>query len=360
MTEKPKGDGGTYPQQNAILLKVTQAMAKRSVAALPRNYELFHAALSGRNSALTRDMAALGSHLDQALLDQLGIKHHLPGFLALAGETIRTDMARSISVLSQSLDKDIGRKQDFSEALRAFIARLEADPVGGMSDFADEARRLRDAAAIFERQERASIEKMGETLAELGRLHDDAETLRRTLTRDPVTGLANRSAFSARLSDLYEEGNPVTGSALALVTVEGLRVMGERHGQAVADRALKKLASLFRKSVKKNDFVARLGADEFAFLFHDASADNAVAIAGRIRAAVEALRFALPERAFTPQSLSLAAGIAVSGAATGSTDLLAQAELALQAARAAGRPDALVFSAALSSRTGKIYTPYAA
>ena len=359
MTEKSKGDGGNL-EQNAILLKVTQAMARLGVAACPRNYELFHMALSGRNSALTRDMAALGGHPDQAVLDQVGIKYHLPGFLALAGETIRMDMARSVSALSRSLGEDIGRKQGFAGALRDFISRLETDPVAGMSDFAEEAGRLRDAAAAFERAERAAIERLSEALAELGRLHEDAEVLRKAATRDPVTGLANRAAFSARLLDLYDGETAAAGSSLAVVTIEGLREMGERHGQAVADRALKKLAPLFRKSVKKNDFVARLAKDQFAFLLHDASADNAVAIAGRIRASVEALTFSLPERAFTTQSLSLSAGIAVTGTAAGGVDLLAQAELALQAARAAGRPDALVFSAAIGSRTGKIYTPQAA
>ena len=38
-------------------------------------------------------------------------------------------------------------------------------------------------------------------------------------------------------------------------------------GMQTGNKLLKKLAGLFRKTVKKNDFIARLEADEFAFLF---------------------------------------------------------------------------------------------
>ncbi|HTO32544.1 MAG TPA: GGDEF domain-containing protein, partial [Pararhizobium sp.] len=244
--------------------------------------------------------------------------------------------------------------------LRALIGRLATDPVDGMSDFADDAARLRDAVAVFEREERSFASTMNDAVTQLGGIDSDIEAMRKAATRDPVTGLPNRIAFSARLGALYEDDKAVGPAALALVTVEGLREMGERHGAATIEKALKKLAPVFRKSVKKNDFVARIGADEFAFVLHDVSAGNAEAIAQRIGASVEGVQIALPNRAFTMQTLSLSIGIAMAFTASGGTDLFTQAELALLAVRGRGKPGTLVFSAAIGGRTKKTYSPHAA
>lgn len=361
MANRTRQDGNDHPAQNAaVLLKVAQTMAKLGIAPFPRNYELVYEALCGQNSALTRDVAGLGVHPAQTRIEEIGIKHHLAGFSAAAADTIRADAAHAISALNHGLKNSIAKKEAFAALLDRFIGRLESDPVAGMTDFADDAARLRNAATAFEREERAFAVTMADTVAQLGGIGGEIEAMRKASNRDPITGLANRIAFSARLAALYDDGVAAGPAALALVTVEGLRDLSEDHGGAIAEKALKKLAPVFRKSVKKNDFVARVGADEFAFVFHDVSAENAEAIAQRIRAAVEAMQIALPNRTFTTQSLSLSTGISMALTASGSADLLAQAELALQAVRAGGRPGTLVFSAAIGSRAAKIYSPHAA
>ncbi|CAN7164832.1 GGDEF domain-containing protein [Pararhizobium sp. LjRoot255] len=359
MADKFRQDGH-QAQNAAVLLKVAQTMAKLGIAPFPRNYELFYDALCGQNAALTRDVASLGPEPAQSRLDEVGIKHHLPGFAAIATENIRADAAQTISAINHGLNNSIAKKEAFAALLRHFIDRLETDPVAGMSEFADDAGRLRDAVTAFEREERAFAISMRETVAQLGGIGSDIEIMRKASIRDPVTGLANRIAFSAKLAALYDDGNAAGPAALALVTVEGLRDLGESHGAATAEKALKKLAPVFRKSVKKNDFVARIGANEFAFVFHDVSADNADAIAQRIRASVEAVEITLPNRTFTSETLSLSTGIAMALTASSSTDLFTQAELALHAVRAGGGPGVLVFSAAIGSRATKTYSPHAA
>lgn len=361
MADKPRQDGNGHAAQNAaVLLKVAQTMAKLGVAAFPRNYELYYEALSGQNQALTRDVAALGSQPSQNRIEEIGVKYHLAGFAAMATDNIRADTAQAILALNHGLKTSIAKTEAFAALLRQFIGRLETDPVAGMSDFADDAARLRDAVTAFEREERAFAVSMNETIAELGGIAGDIEAMRKPSTRDPVTGLANRIAFSARLAALYDDGNAAGPAALALVTVEGLRGLSDSHGEAIAEKALKKLAPVFRKSVKKNDFVARIGADEFAFVFHDVNTENAEAIAQRIRASVEGVQIALPNRTFTTETLSLSTGIAMALSASSGTDLFTQAELALAAVRANGKPGVLVFSAAVGGRVKKTYSPHAA
>lgn len=359
MADKFRHDGH-QAQNAAVLLKVAQTMAKLGIAPFPRNYELFYEALSGQNAALTRDVASLGAEPAQSRLDDVGVKHHLPGFAAIATDNIRADAARTISALNHGLNNSIAKKEAFATLLRHFIDRLETDPVAGMSDFASDAGRLRDAVTAFLREERAFAVSISETVTQLGGIGSDIEAMRKASTRDHVTGLANRVAFSARLAALYDDGDAAGPAALALVKVEGLRDLSDSHGAAIAEKALKKLAPVFRKSVKKNDFVARIGTDEFAFVFHDVSTDNAEAIAQRIRACVEAVQIALPNRTFTSKTLSLSIGIAMALIASSSTDLITQAELALHAVRAGGNRGVLVFSAAIGSRATKTYTRHIA
>ncbi len=55
--------------------QITYAMRSMGVAPIPRNYELFYEAYIGSNPALTRDLAALGSHATQQELDALGAQY---------------------------------------------------------------------------------------------------------------------------------------------------------------------------------------------------------------------------------------------------------------------------------------------
>lgn len=60
------------PAPMADIQKIAQHMARLNVAALPRNYELFHEAIIGLNAGLAQDIAALGPQPQQPMLDELG------------------------------------------------------------------------------------------------------------------------------------------------------------------------------------------------------------------------------------------------------------------------------------------------
>jgi len=354
MAGQKEQDGTRGSAQNAVLLlKVAQTMSKLGISPLPRNYELFYEALSGQSLSLSRDMAALGAGASQAQLDQIGTRHNLLGHSMLAADKARAGAAETIAALSKTLQKHIAKKESFSASLQTFIARLESDPVAGMSDFADDAHRFGHAAAALLKEERAFAGAVEEIAGQLRDTTVSLDTSRKALTRDPVTGLPNRAAFSVRLAALFSDDADANPSALILVSIDGLQDLGESHGSGAMEKVLKKLAPLFKKSIKKNDFVARIASDEFAFIFDDVSADNAAAIAGRIRASVAAIEIALPDRAFTRQAVTLSAGIAMSESTIGAADLFQQADLALKTVRSNGGSGLLVFSAAIGSQPRK-------
>ncbi|MDQ0319784.1 diguanylate cyclase [Pararhizobium capsulatum DSM 1112] len=358
----------TNPKQNAqrparteidaVFVRIAQAMASLGVSPLPRNYALFYEALSGRNPDLARELSALGPSPDAAKIDELGIRHNLASHATLSADKVQAQAVKLLGDVSVAMREATNRKTGFVRQLQDFALRLENDPVVAMSDFADATQAIRDQAAALLRDEASFSGRLTETVAQLSSMEGDIDALRAAATRDPSTGLPNRTAFSARLSALFLDAPPPT--ALVLVSLNGLRGVGERYGVDALEKALKKLAPIFRKSIKKNDFVGRIGLDELAFLFSDVSAANAEAIVSRIRASIEAIDIPLPERSFTPERLSLSAGIAMTDAASGEADLFSQAELALHAVKASGHPGQLVFSAAVGARSPRLYSPHAA
>lgn len=356
----PANTGRSQTKSTAIILKVAQSMSQLGIAALPRNYELVYEALSGRLPQLSRDLVTLGATPQQDALDELGLKHHLVAHGALAADRARAAAQDALSELAQQLRHSLAQKHAFRSQLDHFKDRLAADPVAAISEFADDAARLRDAAGLLMNEEQAFQTALQASAERFAALEGEFAESRKPLTRDPATGLPNRLALTARLKTLLEAEGKAEPVALLVVSVEGLRGIAEQHGAATAEKALGKLSTLFRESIKKSDFVARVGGQEFAFLCSDVTEENAEAIAQRIRQSVEALRVALPGRAFTTETLSLSAGIAIAQPTATPTDFMQQAELALAAARAGSRSGILAYSAELGGNRAKIYAPHAA
>lgn len=95
-------------------------------------------------------------------------------------------------------------------------------------------------------------------------IRDNRSLAAQALT-DPLTGLANRSAFSARLTQLLaSQAQP----RFALLFLDGDRFksINDNWGHAAGDEVLKAIGSRLLSLAAESDLVARLGGDEFAML----------------------------------------------------------------------------------------------
>jgi diguanylate cyclase (GGDEF)-like protein len=116
-----------------------------------------------------------------------------------------------------------------------------------------------------------------------------------------------------------------------LLDVDNFKSINDALGHAAGDEVLCAVADRLRECIRDGDTAARLGGDEFAVLLEDCGEDGAERTAARI---VEA--FAAP---FTIDGRGLTAGVSVGVSLDcGSPeDLLRQADLAMYAAKAAGK-----------------------
>lgn len=165
---------------------------------------------------------------------------------------------------------------------------------------------------------------------------------------DPLTQLSNRIVFRQRLDAMCADGAEGKSFALHLIDLDEFKAVNDTYGHAVGDDLLKEVAERLRQSVRGGDIVARLGGDEFAVI-----QAGPVTNAG-ITALAERLCKALA-RPFHIAGNELLTGASI-GIATAPTEgatskaLTHCADIALYAAKAAGRNTFMLFEPEMDAR----------
>jgi len=110
--------------------------------------------------------------------------------------------------------------------------------------------------------------------------------LRLQLTTDPLTGLLNRSGFTAaseRVRALAERGDqPVS---IALIDLDEFKRVNDLQGHAAGDELLADLGRAWRAELRGSEVLARFGGDEFALVMAGAAPDGADEALARLRRA---------------------------------------------------------------------------
>jgi diguanylate cyclase (GGDEF)-like protein len=149
---------------------------------------------------------------------------------------------------------------------------------------------------------------------------------------DPLTGLYNRRGLieAARKLGAARRTKPVTVLAFDL---DHFKSINDRFGHAVGDDVLRVFAWVANSSIRATDFVARLGGEEFAVVFAG-TLDEGVLVAERVRVAFQNAGRSIAGRYI---GATVSVGVAAHPAPTNIDALLARADEALYAAKAAGR-----------------------
>jgi diguanylate cyclase (GGDEF)-like protein len=103
----------------------------------------------------------------------------------------------------------------------------------------------------------------------------DAELLE-LANHDSLTGLFNRrrfvEEFKKEIANIAVMGHT---SALFFIDLDQFKYVNDACGHAAGDRLIRKVADELKRSVRRDDIVARFGGDEFAILMQRADADGA-------------------------------------------------------------------------------------
>jgi diguanylate cyclase (GGDEF)-like protein len=150
---------------------------------------------------------------------------------------------------------------------------------------------------------------------------------------DALTGLGNRRAWETWLDAAKDsarrDGEPL---CVAIFDLDHFKAYNDANGHPAGDALLAGAAVTWRRELRPTDILARYGGEEFAAVLPACSLEGAQVVVERIRAA-------------TPAGQTVSAGIAQWDGHEDNEALVARADAALYAAKAAGRDRALAAAA---------------
>ena len=176
---------------------------------------------------------------------------------------------------------------------------------------------------------------MADTAQYLQRLRELNAQLTDESTHDKLTGLYDRGYFDVALERETRRAERYNRPlALVMADIDHFKRVNDTFGHQLGDLALQHVAGLLLGAVRATDYVCRYGGEEFAILLPETNLSQALAMAERTRSSIEAR----PVNVGTPVSLAISLGVAAyPDHATDGPALVAQADAALYAAKAAGR-----------------------
>jgi diguanylate cyclase (GGDEF)-like protein len=152
------------------------------------------------------------------------------------------------------------------------------------------------------------------------------DELRDRARRDPLTGLANHSAFHDTLAQMTTTAD---GASVLLADIDRFKSVNDEKGHLTGDDALRSVARALAGVVRAEDQLFRIGGDEFAAVLPGVGELDAAALAARlVLAAGDALGH---------HGAALSIGVAFLGAGEAPADALERADRALYRAKREGR-----------------------
>jgi two-component system cell cycle response regulator len=163
------------------------------------------------------------------------------------------------------------------------------------------------------------------------KLRSDLDRSLELAVTDSLTGLRNRRYVTHHLEGLLRQG----GAALLLLDVDRFKAVNDTHGHAVGDVVLKEVAARMKEHLRAVDVVARFGGEEFVVAMADATEEEALNVATRLRESMAGSP--VPTGRGDALSITASIGVALAPAGQSLSALTAAADSALYRAKARGR-----------------------
>jgi diguanylate cyclase (GGDEF)-like protein len=286
---------GNRAQATSIVLVRSESLAR----AVKTRADAFLTHLVDAVAAGARESLARSRATERTILLSLFVGTVLAVVLAVfAARTISKPLRRAVDVLTS-----VGRG-DFS---RRFVVTSN-DEVGQLGA------------------------RLNETLVAL---HGAFAELRRQAFHDHLTGLPNRALLEERLTEAVDGLSTDTQVAVLLLDLDGFKQVNDEHGHSAGDHLLITVAERLLACLRSpEDTAARLGGDEFAVLLVGLDGPAAAQeVANRLLAEIQQ-PVELPAGQLQPQ---VSIGIALRQAHASIAELLHDADIAMYAAKAAGK-----------------------
>lgn len=167
---------------------------------------------------------------------------------------------------------------------------------------------------------------------ELMKLCAEQET---RLMSDSLTGAHSRYAYESRIAEEFQRwqrhSQPL---AFSIWDIDLFKRVNDSYGHEAGDRLLRGVAELLARNKRSEDFLARIGGEEFVLLLPMTTLESATSVAEKLRLVVEAAAF---RHHGEPVHVTISAGLTELRAGDTPTSVFERADRALYQAKQEGR-----------------------
>jgi diguanylate cyclase len=350
--------GAQKVQVPDIAAQVTYAMRIMGVAPIPRNYELFYEAYIGSNPKLTRELAGLGSKASQEEIDEIGAQYfgHHHGVTAIDGA--HTKIVGELEGLLRLLKKEQTSLESYNKLLDETFVRINAKSSASVDIIRSAIDVLTEATGDTISQGKEMVENVAQRSREMDVVRKELDEYKRIANTDSLTQLSNRRAFDDKLSALYNSSLSHNVTGLILADIDHFKKINDTYGHPVGDKILASVGSLVRANVRKDILVARTGGEEFAMIVEGNTEEEVMAIAERVRIALEHTPFKNSKTGVNYGPITISLGLCMASWADNPGELYAKADIALYCAKNNGRNRTMAFEEGMKKDFSKNWLIY--
>jgi diguanylate cyclase (GGDEF)-like protein len=164
---------------------------------------------------------------------------------------------------------------------------------------------------------------------------------------DPLTGTFNRRTFlDLAENEIARARRSRAPLSLVMFDLDHFKNINDKYGHLAGDHVLKRFVEIAKMCLRQEDLLVRYGGEEFCLLLPETDTENAAALAERIRGATEYSAFTIRDgKSEKAVRVTVSGGVAKLGDDPSDDigTLVARADEAMYAAKAAGRNQIAVF-----------------
>lgn len=280
----------------------------------------------GGNSELEQYLLQLNKRL-VSFLDNLQATSDSYQASTADAQTLDHDLRQHVS----SLHQDVQTAHDLNELKQRVETQLEHF-VNSLQSY--QTQRLHSESVLLTRLQTLAQHSQ-QMEAETQQLSIKLEEQRQKALLDPLTGLANRAALAER-SELEQARIQRNHSSLLLsiLDIDHFKRINDSYGHLAGDKVLKIIAQELKKRLRKTDFIARFGGEEYVILLPETPLAEGEKLLDSLRQSIEACPFHFKGE---PVTITFSAGIGQVATHETLEQAIARIDQALYAAKKAGR-----------------------
>lgn len=327
------------PGAYALARRTLETMESHGVWPTATNFELWTYFIADPTSALALEITRLlsvGETFTDNLADELAAtylpKARLNDQIRDAGDALTKELVAVSRAIETAQKSSEAYGQTLASASRSLSTDQEATALKTVVDS------LTTATKRVQRENKSLEKRLTESTAEVAKLREHLEQVRRDATTDGLTQLANRKAFDEELERACAEAD-ADGSllTLAVIDIDFFKNFNDTWGHQTGDQVIRYVASVIGRVGAPPRFAARYGGEEFAVIFPRESADMAEMVLEEIRDEVASRMLKRRSTNDDLGAITVSAGLAQRRANESGHSLMERADRALYTSKRTGR-----------------------